>query len=80
MQQACPSLAQPHATQVTGSPASLAHLFLVPTEFPEGCGDTTEQLGLLMAELRQRGPCLSVAGTSVPWGDVGKGGRAEFVH
>lgn len=36
-----------------------------------------EQLGLLMAELRQRGPCLSVAGTSVPWGDVGKGGESR---
>lgn len=39
-----------------------------------------EQLGLLMVEPRQRGGRLSMARTRVPWGDVGGGGRAEFVH
>lgn len=51
-------------------PTSLARLFLLPREFPGGCRDTTEHLGLLM-EPWQRGPHVSAAGTRVLWGDVG---------
>lgn len=77
----CPSLMPPRSPGRTAlSPVSLVRLFLVPNEFPEGCGHTMEQLGLLTVELRQRGHCLSTARTRVPWGDVGGGGRAEFVH
>lgn len=57
------------------------HVCSLCPEFPEGCGNTTEQLGLLMEELWQCGPHMSAARTCVPWGDVGGvGGRAEFVH
>lgn len=38
------------------------------------------QWGLLAAEPWQRGSCLSMARTCVPWGDTGRGGRAGFVR
>lgn len=77
----CPSLMPPGSPGRTAlSPVSLVRLFLVPSEFPEACGDTMEQLRLLTVKPRQRGRCLSTARTRVPWGDVGGAGRAEFVR